>query len=80
MATLTIKNIPDGLYRELKRTAEQHLRSLNSQVIVCLELSLQRARSDASSILARARQLRTRTLRPLLNNRRLSRARNIGRR
>ncbi len=80
MATLTIKNIPDELYRELKRTAEQHRRSLNSEVIVCLERSLQRAGSDASSILARARELRTRTLRPLLNDRRLSVARSIGRR
>jgi antitoxin FitA len=79
MPTLTIKNIPDELYRQLKRTAEQHRRSLNSEVIVCLEHSLQRPRSNASSILARARELRTRTLRPLLNDKRLSAARNIGR-
>ena len=79
MPTLTIKNIPDELYRQLKRTAEQHRRSLNSEVIVCLEHSLQRSRSNASSILARARELRTRTLRPLLNDKRLSAARNIGR-
>jgi plasmid stability protein len=80
MATLTIKNIPDELYRELKRTAGQHRRSLNSEVIVCLERSLQIAGSDASSILARARELRVRTVRPLLNDRRLSVARSIGRR
>jgi hypothetical protein len=67
------------LYRQLKKTAEQHRRSLNSEVIVCLERSLQRTGSDARSILARARDLRSRTLRPLLNDKRLSAARNIGR-
>jgi antitoxin FitA len=80
MATLTIKNIPDDLYQQLKKTAEQHRRSINSEVIVCLERSLQRSRSDADSTLARARDLRTRTLRPLLNDRRLSAAKNSGRR
>jgi len=34
---LTIKNIPDDLYNELKHSAEQHHRSINSQVIVCLK-------------------------------------------
>jgi len=34
---LTIKNIPDDLYNELKHTAEQHHRSINSEVIVCLK-------------------------------------------
>lgn len=79
MPTLTIKNIPDELYRQLKKTAEQHRRSLNSEVIVCLERSLQKPRSDVGSMLARVRELRTKTLRPLLNDRRLSAARNIGR-
>ena len=40
MPSLTIKNIPDELYVELKHTAEQHHRSINSEVIVCLEQSL----------------------------------------
>ena len=40
MPSLTIKNIPDELYVELKHTAEQHHRSINSEVFVCLEQSL----------------------------------------
>ncbi len=79
MATLTIKNIPDELYRQLKKTAEQHRRSLNSEVIVCLERSLQRTGSDARSILPAPASC-DQTLRPLLNDRRLSVARTIGRR
>ena len=40
MRALTIKNIPDELYNELKSVAEQHHRSINSEVIVCLKRSL----------------------------------------
>ncbi len=37
MPALTIKNIPDALYKELKLVAQQHQRSINSEVIVCLK-------------------------------------------
>ena len=40
MPALTIKNIPDDLYNELKYVAEQHHRSINSEVIVCLKRTL----------------------------------------
>ena len=41
MATITLKNIPDEIYSQLKKTAQRHRRSLNSEIIVCLERSLQ---------------------------------------
>ena len=37
MPALTIKNIPTNLYNELKHVAEQHHRSINSEVIFCLK-------------------------------------------
>ena len=40
MPALTIKNIPDDLYYELKHVAEQHHRSINSEVIICLKNNL----------------------------------------
>ena len=40
MPALTIKNIPTDLYNELKHVAEQHHRSINSEVIVCLKQAL----------------------------------------
>jgi len=40
MPALTIKNIPDELYLELKHVAEQRHRSINSEVIVCLKRAL----------------------------------------
>ncbi|VAW69403.1 hypothetical protein MNBD_GAMMA09-2881 [hydrothermal vent metagenome] len=40
MPALTIKNIPDDLYNELKGVARLHHRSINSEVIVCLKQQL----------------------------------------
>ena len=40
MPALTIKNIPDDVYNELKVVAEQHYRSVNSEVIMRLKRSL----------------------------------------
>ena len=56
--TLTLKSIPDELYRRLKATAEMHHRSLNSEAIVCLESALFATRVAPAERLARARALR----------------------
>lgn len=61
--TLTLKNIPDDVYERLKRAAEVHHRSLNSEAIVCLETVLLPGKTTPGERLARARQLR-RTLPP----------------
>ena len=58
-ATITLKNIPDDLYQRLKQTVDAHHRSINSEVIVCLERVLLPARLTANERLARARQLRS---------------------
>jgi antitoxin FitA len=56
--TLTLKNIPDEVYDRLKRSAEAHRRSMNSEAIVCLETALLSSRLAPSERLARARALR----------------------
>lgn len=56
--TLTLKNIPDELYGRLKAAAEAHRRSLNSEVLVCLEAVLLPQRVSAQERVARARALR----------------------
>lgn len=56
--TLTLKNIPDEVYDSLKRSAEAHRRSLNSEAIVCLEAVLLPGRMSVAERLARARALR----------------------
>ena len=56
--TLTLKNIPEDVYRRLKLSAQTHRRSLNSEAIVCLETVLAPNRLPTSERLARARALR----------------------
>lgn len=56
--TLTLKNIPDLVYDRLKRSAEAHRRSMNSEAIVCLEAVLLPAKVTPAERLARARELR----------------------
>ncbi|MBC5765501.1 Arc family DNA-binding protein [Ramlibacter sp. GTP1] len=56
---LTIKNIPDVVYERLRESAEMNRRSMNSEVIVCLEAALMPARLTVAERIARARALRS---------------------
>ena len=47
MPTLTVKNIPDDLYAHLREAASLNHRSLNSEIIVCLERALQSGKGHA---------------------------------
>jgi antitoxin FitA len=58
VANLTIKNIPEPLVRRLKRRAAAHRRSLNLEVISCLEATVQAVPIDPETMLARVRALR----------------------
>ena len=57
--TLTLKNIPDAVYAQLKAAAALHRRSLNSEAIVCLETALTPGKLAPAERLARARALRS---------------------
>ena len=59
MPALTIKNIPDNLYDKLKKTAKSHHRSLNSEVIHCIETVLVPQKMDIAERLQRAQKLRS---------------------
>jgi plasmid stability protein len=56
--TITLKNIPDVLYLRLKEASNAHHRSLNGEVLACLEQSLLPVKTSVSDHLANARQLR----------------------
>lgn len=58
MATLTIKNMPDALYQDLKQQAMLNHRSLNSEAIVSLALVVNKNRTSAQNILSNARAIR----------------------
>lgn len=77
--TLTIKNIPEDLYEQLKKSARDHRRSINSEVLVCLERSLRSNRVELKTFLERVRKLRRATARLPLSDDLLHEARNEGR-
>ncbi|MCW7551668.1 Arc family DNA-binding protein [Endozoicomonas gorgoniicola] len=58
MPALTIKNIPDSLYKKLKEAASAHHRSINSELIHCLEQMLLPKRVSPAEHLKKARELR----------------------
>ena len=58
MATLTVKNIPDDLYQKLKAVAAINPRSLNNEIIVCIENAVASRRIDIAEALESARRLR----------------------
>jgi len=61
MTTFTVKNIPENLYEKLKQSAKRNRRSINSEIIVCIEKSIQSQAIDSKQILATARGLRSLT-------------------
>ncbi|MBW2340165.1 MAG: Arc family DNA-binding protein [Deltaproteobacteria bacterium] len=58
MATVTVKNIPDELYKRLKTVAEINRRSINSEIIVCIENAVTSRRINPDEVLENARRLR----------------------
>jgi hypothetical protein len=58
MPNITIKDIPTNVYRKLKRMAELHRRSINSEVIHCIERAVSSQPIDPEAFLVRARALR----------------------
>ncbi|MGH7719074.1 MAG: FitA-like ribbon-helix-helix domain-containing protein [Gemmatimonadaceae bacterium] len=79
MPTLTIKGMPEALYRRLKERAAAHRRSLNSEILVALEQTVAAAPPDAQALLARADALRTSLRVPRLTEARLRAAKAAGR-
>lgn len=79
MLTLTIKNVPARLVKRLKARATSHRRSLNREVIACLEATTHSAPIDAEALLARARAVRRKPTRFRLTDRALVRLKTAGR-
>ena len=61
MSTITLKNIPPDLYELLKQSAAANHRSINSEVITCIEREVRGRRVNPEDLLVRARQLRHKT-------------------
>ncbi len=80
MPTITVKNIPTDLYQRLKQSAETNRRSINSEVIVCIEMAVRSRRIQPEAILNRARKLREKTSDYIVTDDEFTQAKVAGRR
>lgn len=60
MPGITIKNIPDELYRRLVETARTHHRSIAKEIVVALERHVGKPAQDKQALLERIRAVRER--------------------
>lgn len=79
MATVTVKNIPDELYKRLKSVAEINRRSINSEIIVCIENTVVSRRIDLGEVLENTRKLRRLTAGHLISDDEFNQAKAEGR-
>lgn len=79
MPSLTIKGIPERLLRRLKRRALQHRRSLNSEVLTCLEQAADHPIADPVAWLEETDRLRARLSATPMSEAALRRVRGRGR-
>ncbi len=79
MATLTLKNIPDSLYNQLKEAAQLHRLSLNSEILYCVERTLNIHPINVAEHLATAKQLRAKTANYVLTDKEIDKAKSEGR-
>ncbi|MCF8007822.1 MAG: Arc family DNA-binding protein [Methylovulum sp.] len=79
MATLTLKNIPDNIYNQLKEAAKLHHRSLNSEILYCVERTSNPHKVNITEHLALAKQLRAKTVHYLLTDEEIDKAKSDGR-
>lgn len=79
MPTITLKGLPDALYERLKKQAEANRRSLNSEVIVCLEQAVNLAATNTPTLLARIDALRAGLTLAPLTDAEINEAKNDGR-
>ena len=79
MPTITLKNIPDPLYEKIKEAARTHHRSLNGEILYCVERTLEAHKIDVTEHLEVARQLRAKTSGHMLTDKQINDAKHAGR-
>lgn len=53
MANLSLRDVPDDLYQQIKEIAERERRSINQQIVVLLEHSVQQHKRPKAEVLQR---------------------------
>jgi hypothetical protein len=79
MPAITLKNIPDDLYKQIKKSAKLNYRSLNAEILFRLKQSLGAKSINNEAFLARIEVLRSGTEIPPLTGESLEKAKSEGR-
>jgi plasmid stability protein len=79
MPTITVKNIPVDVYEELKKVAKTNHRSINSEIIACIEHIVRSQPVDTELLLANARKLRMKTASHPIGDLEFNQVKDIGR-
>jgi plasmid stability protein len=79
MVSLTIKNIPEDIYEQLKKSAAANRRSINSEVITIIDQALSNRRLDPDEWLPEARRIREKTAGYFITEKELDEAKRAGR-
>jgi len=79
MTSITVKNIPPEIYEKLKRSAQLSHRSINSEIIACIERSVGSQPIDPDVLLTNARNLRERTSAYLITDQKYTHLKSKGR-
>ena len=80
MKAITVKSIPDALYERLKERAREEHRSINSEILVCIERALREEETLAGAVREVAAEYRAKTRRFPLRDAIIERVKNKGRR
>lgn len=76
MTAITVKNIPDILYEHLKIAATTHRRSINNELILCLEKVLLPQKTQPQEHIADIRALRMQVKASILTENDINSAKN----
>ena len=79
MPNITLKNIPPWLYEALTEQARSNRRSLNGEILRCLETAVGAGRRDPQALLVRIRESDARAQKPWLTDSLIREARRKGR-
>ncbi len=79
MPSITVKNIPQDLYERLKQLAKTNRRSINREIIVCIEQTVSSRLLDPEKVLWEARRLREKTSHYTVSDDELNQAKRAGR-
>ena len=77
--TFTVKNIPADIYEKLKESAALNRRSINSEILVCIEKAVSSQLVDPELVIKRARILREKTRLYTVSAEEITEAKNTGR-